>query len=237
MPRRLLDDPIVYPRATVRILVCRCSIGYAGRLTTRLASGDRVLLFKDDGAVCIHARAGAKPINYMPGPTVVREEDGVIRVTRPSSGETLTILVEEVHDDRSIELEDEARLEREGRELQLHERLVRQPDAIEVGLVVVERERRTDVGPVDLWCRDVGGCLVLVEVKRVQAVAAAVEQVVRYREQALRDPLCGDVRAIVAAPDFAPQARALAEARNVELVRIDVQALFELADAELTLFS
>jgi RecB family endonuclease NucS len=221
----------------VRILVCRCSIGYAGRLTTRLASGDRVLLFKDDGAVCIHARAGAKPINYMPGPTVVREQDGVIRVTRPSSGESLTILVESVYDDRSLELEDEARLEREGRELQLHERLVRQPDVIEAGLVIVERERRTDVGPVDLWCRDVGGCLVLVEVKRIQAVAAAVEQVVRYREQALRDPLCGRVRAIVAAPEFAPQARALADVRDVELVRIDVQALFELADAELTLFS
>ena len=141
----------------MRILVCRCSIGYAGRLTTRLASGDRVLLFKDDGAVCIHARAGAKPINYMPGPTVVREQDGVIRVTRPSSGESLTILVESVYDDRSMELEDEARLEREGRELQLHERLVRQPDVIETGLVIVERERRTDVGPVDLWCRDVGG--------------------------------------------------------------------------------
>jgi hypothetical protein len=161
----------------------------------------------------------------------------VIRVTRPSSGETLTIVVEAVHDDRSLELEDEARLEREGRELQLHDRLVRQPDVLELGLVVVERERRTDVGPVDLWCRDASGCLVLVEVKRIQAVAAAVEQVVRYREQALRDPMCGDVRAIVAAPDFAPQARALAEARGVELVRIDVQALFELADAELTLFS
>ena len=221
----------------MRILVCRCSIGYAGRLTTRLASGDRVLLFKDDGAVCIHARAGAKPINYMPGPTVIREQEGVIRVTRTASGESLTILVEAVYDDRRMELEDEARLEREGRELQLHERLVRRPDMIEPGLVIVERERRTDVGPVDLWCRDDAGCLVLVEVKRIQALAAAVEQVVRYREQALRDPLCGAVRAIVAAPEFAPQARALAAARDVELVRIDVQALLELADAELTLFS
>src|SRR6195952_4714165 len=128
MSGRLLDArglavaPIDYPRATVRILVCRCTIGYAGRLTTRLASGDRVLLFKDDGAVCIHARAGAKPINYMPGPTVVREEDGVLRVTRTASGEQLTIVVEQIHADSDHALADEARLEREGRELELHER-------------------------------------------------------------------------------------------------------------------
>ena len=111
------------------------------------------------------------------------------------------------------------------------------PTSSRPGLVVVERERRTDVGPVDLWCRDVDGRLTLVEVKRVRAVAAAVEQVVRYREQALRDPLCGEVRAIVAAPEFAPQARALATARGVELVLVDMQALLALADAELTLFS
>ena len=161
----------------------------------------------------------------------------MLRVTRTASGEQLTIVVEQIHADTNHALTDEARLEREGRELELHERLARTPDVIEAGLVIVERERRTDVGPVDLWCRDASGRVTLVEVKRVKAVAAAVEQVVRYREQALRDPLCGDVRAIVAAPEFAPQARALAEARGVELISFDVQLLLEQAAAELTLFS
>ena len=59
----------------------------------------------------------------------------------------------------------------------------------------------------------------------------------RYREQTLRDPRCGEVRAVVASPEFAPQARALATARGVELVLVDMQALLALADAELTLFS
>ena len=77
----------------MRVLVCRCTIGYAGRLTTRLASGDRVVLFKEDGSVAVHALRGAKPINYMAGPTSVREEAEVIRIYRPSSEETLTIVV------------------------------------------------------------------------------------------------------------------------------------------------
>jgi RecB family endonuclease NucS len=209
----------------VRILICRCSILYEGRLTTRLGSGERVILFKDDGSVCVHTQRGAKPINYMPGPTVLREEDGTLRVHRPASGETLTILL------------DEAQLEREGSEKELHAYLARKPDVIEAGLVVLERERPTDVGPIDLWCRDVEGRIALVEVKRIRAVASAVEQVVRYREQAERDPSLGPVRALVVAPDFAPQARVLADARGVERVTLDVGRLIAEAEADLTLFA
>jgi RecB family endonuclease NucS len=101
----------------------------------------------------------------------------------------------------------------------------------------VERERATDVGPVDLWCRDADGRVTLVEVKRVRAVAGAVEQVVRYREQALRNASLGDVRALVVAPEFAPQASVLADARGVECVTLDVARLVAEAEAELTLFA
>lgn len=222
----------------MRVLVCRCTIGYAGRLTTRLGSGDRVVLFKADGAVAVHALRGAKPINYMAGPTSVREEDGVIRVYRPASDETLTIVLESVHADSRHELEDGARLEREGQERELHEHLARAPHLIEPGLTVVERERSTEVGPVDLWCRDAAGRVTLVEVKRVRAVAAAVEQVVRYREQADRNAAITPVRALVVAPEFAPQAKVLAEARGVECIVLDVPRLLdEAAPHELTLFS
>ena len=172
--------------------------------------GDRVVLFKEDGSVAVHALKGAKPINYMAGPTSVREEDDVIRIYRPASDETLTIVVEQVHRDERHALVDEALLEREGQERELHEHLARAPHLIEPGLAVVERERLTDVGPVDLWCRDAEGRVALVEVKRVRAVAAAVEQVVRYREQAQRNAALGEIRALVVAPDFAPQAKVLA---------------------------
>ena len=52
----------------------------------------------------------------------------------------------------------------------------------------------------------------------MRAVAAAVEQVIRYREQVDLTPSLAPARAIVAAPDFAPQARVLADARGVECV-------------------
>ncbi|MDP4667724.1 MAG: endonuclease NucS [Gaiellales bacterium] len=210
----------------MRVLVARCSIGYSGRLTTRLASGDRIIIFKDDGSVCVHGPKGFKPINYMSGPTALTEADGLISVRRPETGEVLLIEIEQVISDATHGLEDTAVLEREGRELELHALLERSPDLIEAGLEILERERSTDVGPVDFLAKDAQGRIVLVEVKRVKAVVAAVEQVVRYREHIEKDAAYAGARALVVAPEFAPQARKLAERRNVECVVLDVAALY-----------
>lgn len=220
----------------MRVLVARCSIGYSGRLTTRLASGDRIIIFKDDGSVCVHGPKGFKPINYMSGPTAMTEEDGLITVRRPETGETLMIEVEQVIADDAHGLEDTAVLEREGRELELHALLERSPDLIEEGLEILERERSTDVGPVDFLAKDTEGRIVLVEVKRVKAVVAAVEQVVRYREHIEKDAAYAGARALVVAPEFAPQARKLADRRNVECVVLDVAALYAGTESDPTLF-
>ena len=220
----------------MRVLVARCSIGYSGRLTTRLASGDRIVIFKDDGSVCVHGPKGFKPINYMSGPTVLEETAGLITIRRPATGETLMIEIEEIIADSTHALEDNASLEREGRELELHALLERSPDLIEEGIEVLEREHITDVGPVDFICKDTEGRIVLVEVKRVKAVAAAIEQVVRYREHVEKDATFAGARAIVLAPEFAPQARNLAERRNVECVTLDVAALYAGTEPDPQLF-
>src|SRR6185437_10408444 len=72
--------PVACP--AMRLLVARCEIAYHGRATTRLGAGDRVILFKDDGSLCVHTDYGFKPLNYMAGPTSVTEDGDVIRVHR-----------------------------------------------------------------------------------------------------------------------------------------------------------
>jgi RecB family endonuclease NucS len=211
----------------MRILVTRCSIRYEGRLVTTLESGDRVVLFKDDGSVVVHAVQGAKPINYMPGPTVVTEEGRTLRVSRPATGESLVIDVEDVHADTNWELEDAAKLVREGREKDIQATIFESPEAIEVGMVGLQRELFTEVGPVDLFCRDADGRTCVIEVKRVRAVAAAVEQLNRYMDEVQKNPAHAPCRGILVAPEIAPQARVLLEkwgydfiARGEELMRL-----------------
>ena len=220
----------------MRILVARCEIAYHGRATTRLGSGDRVIMFKDDGSLCVHTDRGYKPLNYMAGPTTVREEGDVIRVYRGASDETLVIVVLEVHSDSNLELADEAQLERDGAEREMHELLERAPDVIEPGLKVISRERFTDVGPVDLFCRDRDGRTVVVEVKRVRAVAAHVEQLTRYCERVDLDPAHAPCRGILVAPEIAPQAQVMCESRSFAFVAVDYDVLRGAAVPELTLF-
>ena len=144
-----------------------------------------------------------------------------------------------MHHDERHALTDEALLEREGQERELHEHLARAPHLIEPGLAVVERERLTDVGPVDLWCRDAEGRVALVEVKRVRAIAAAVEQVVRYREQARAQRGARARSARSSSRPTSPRRRRCWPRRaDVECIVLDVPRLLaEAGPDDLTLFS
>ena len=205
----------------MRILVTRCCIRYEGRLVTTLESGDRVVLFKDDGSVVVNAVQGAKPINYMPGPTAVAEDGRTITITRVATGEALVIDVEDVHADTRYELEDTAKLQREGREKDIQATIFATPEAIEYGMVGLQRELFTEVGPVDLFCRDTEGRTCVIEVKRVRAVAAAVEQLNRYMDEVQKNPAHAPARGILVAPELAPQARVLMDKWGYDFIALD----------------
>ncbi len=205
----------------MRILVARCTIRYEGRLVTTLASGDRVVLMKSDGSVVINSAAGAKPVNYMSGPTIVREEGRTIVITRTATNETLTVEIEEVHADSAYELDDTAKIVREGREKDIQAVIFANPEAIEEGMSALKRELFTDVGPVDLFCRDRNGRTTVIEIKRVKAVAAAVEQLTRYVEQVDLNPSHAPSRGMLIAPELAPQARVLLESRGYDFVPLN----------------
>jgi RecB family endonuclease NucS len=224
----------------MRLMVARCSVRYTGRLTTELPEGLRLLMFKEDGTLMIWADGGGskvKPLNWMTPPTVVEEADGAL-VVRKRAGKTedrLEIRLLEVLSDVTHDMGEPAALEKDGVERELQEQLAAQPDVLEPGLRLVRREWPTDIGPVDLVCRDARNGWVAVEIKRVAGIEA-VEQLTRYLERIWLDPALAGCRGILAAQTIRPQARTLAEARGLACVEIDLDVLRGEREPDLVLF-
>jgi RecB family endonuclease NucS len=224
---------------SMRLIVARCEVRYTGRLTAVLPEALRLLMLKSDGSVMVHADTGGfKPQNWMTPPTVV-EETGtpptriVVRKLAGATEDRLDIRIVEVVSDVTHDMGEAAALEKDGVERDLQEALAAAPTWCGEGFRLVRREWPTDIGPVDLMCRDEEDGWIAVEIKRV-ATIDAVEQLTRYLE---RDPameLCGGV---LAAQVIRPQARVLAEARGIACVEVDLAVVRGEREPELTLFA
>lgn len=219
----------------MRLVIARCSVDYSGRLDAHLPEATRLIMVKADGCVAIHADGGAyKPLNWMVAPCTLVEGEGEWVVRNPK-GEVLTITIEEVVADVDHDLGPDPGLRKDGVEAHLQHLLAASPAAVEDGLVLVRREYPTDIGPVDLLCRDARGAAVAIEVKR-RGEIDGVEQLTRYLERLQRDPRLRPVRGVFVAQEIKQQAKVLAADRGITCVEVDYDALRGLADDDLTLF-
>jgi endonuclease len=222
----------------VRLIVARCEVVYTGRLSAFLPESTRLVLVKADGSVLVHADAGGyKPLNWMTPPTAIEEEPGllVVRKRAGKSEDRLEIRLLEVLSDVEQEMGEAAPLEKDGVEAHLQELLAENPAALGEPLRLVRREWPTDVGPVDLMCRDDEGGWVAVEIKRIAEIDS-VEQLSRYLERIRLDPARADCRGVLAAQRVKPQAATLADARGIRCIEVDLEILRGDREPELTLF-
>lgn len=224
----------------MRLIVARCEIAYSGRLTTVLPMAVRMLMLKSDGSVMVHSDSGGyKPLNWMTPPTVI-EFDGDpptrIEVRKVKGDERLEIEIDEVLLDIEHAMGEAASLEKDGVERDLQELLAAAPQWCGEGFRLVRREWPTDIGPVDLMCRDGQEQWVAVEIKRV-ATIDAVEQLSRYLERIRLDPAMGSCRGVLVAQQIKPQASVLAAARGIATVAVDLAVLRGEREPELTLFA
>ena len=227
----------------MRLVIARCTVDYDGRLTAHLPDAIRLLMVKADGCVAIHADGGAyKPLNWMNSPNTLTVDDDpeaddarAVWTVRNPGGETLTITLHEVLSDEAHEMGLDPGLQKDGVEAHLQKLLAADPTAILDGLRLVRREYPTDIGPVDLLCRDARGETVAIEVKR-RGEIDGVEQLTRYLEFLNRDPLLRPVRGVFVAQEIRPQARVLAEDRGIGCVVVDYDDLRGIESDELKLF-
>jgi RecB family endonuclease NucS len=226
----------------MRLIVARCTVNYTGRLTTRLAEDVRLLMIKADGSVLVHADAGGyKPLNWMTPPTVVEAEERriVVRKRAGASEDRLEIELLQVLSDATHQMgspDEPVGLSKDGVEADLQQLLAAAPQHCGEGLRLVRREWPTDIGPVDLMCRDAREEWVAVEIKRTAGIEA-VEQLARYLERIRADPAFASCRGVLAAQRIRPQARVLAAARGIDCVEVDLEALRGEREPELRLFA
>jgi RecB family endonuclease NucS len=219
----------------MRVVIATCSVDYQGRLSAHLPMATRLLMVKADGCVAIHADGGAyKPLNWMNAPNRLEEAEGAWTVTNPK-GETLRITLHEVLSDSAWDLGVDPGLQKDGVEAHLQELLAANCTKIRDGLRLVRREFPTDIGPVDLLCRDADGGAIAVEIKR-RGEIDGVEQLTRYLDFLNRDPMLRPVRGVFVAQQIKPQAKVLAKDRGIEWVEVDYDELRGLESNELRLF-
>ena len=219
----------------MRLVIARCSVDYGGRLSAHLPLATRLIMVKADGCVAIHSDGGAyKPLNWMNAPNRIAELEGKWIVSN-GKGETLTITLEEIFHDSDHELGLDPGLQKDGVEAHLQELLAENPVVIAEGLRLVRREYPTDIGPVDLLCRDEDGTAIAVEVKR-RGDIDGVEQLARYIERLNLDPLLRPVRGIFVAQSIKPQAKVLATDRGIACVEVDYDELRGIESDILRLF-
>ncbi|WP_439383203.1 endonuclease NucS [Amycolatopsis lexingtonensis] len=219
----------------MRLVIARCQVDYAGRLTAHLPMATRLLLVKSDGSVSVHSDDRAyKPLNWMSPPCWLIE-DGKIWIVENKQGEKLVISIDEVFHDYTQALGAEPGLQKDGVEAHLQELLAEHIKTLGDGYTLVRREFPTAIGPVDIMARDADGRSVAVEIKR-RGEIDGVEQLTRYLELLNRDPLLAPVQGVFAAQIIKPQARTLAEDRGIRCLTLDYDELRGIESDEFRLF-
>ncbi len=231
----------------MRLVIARCSVDYAGRLSAHLPLATRLLLVKADGSVLVHSDSlSYKPLNWMSPPCTIavlepdeeQVEGGVAEIWKVAQAKTADLLVISIHEilhDTKHELGIDPGLQKDGVEAHLQKLLAENVDLIGEGYRLVRREYMTAIGPVDILVTDAAGASVAVEIKR-RGDIDGVEQLTRYLELMNRDPRLAPVAGVFAAQEIKPQARTLAEDRGIRCLLLDYDAMRGLDDSHSRLF-
>lgn len=220
----------------MRLVIARCSVDYAGRLSAHLPLATRLLMVKGDGSLLVHSDGGSyKPLNWMSPPCSLetaepdddQREAGVAEVwtvTHRKTADRLIVSIHEVLHETVHDLGVDPGLQKDGVESHLQQLLAEQIEVLGDGYRLVRREYMTAIGPVDILATDAAGRSVAVELKR-RGDIDGVEQLTRYLELMNRDPRLAPVTGVFAAQEIKPQARTLAEDRGIRCVVLDYDAM------------
>jgi len=210
------------------IIVADCTVTYEGRLSTRLRKATRVIMIKDNGSIQVHAdhypATGFKPLNWMTGGKKTQLLISDTQICADRGEEHLRVQLLRVHHRLEMPLGVEPDRWTQGTEKEMQAHLAAHPHLLGPGMQLVKREYPTDVGPVDLLCRD-GDGYVVVEIKRAMGHIDGVDQLRRYLESLAHESTLRPLRGLYVAQRFRPNTLNYAARHGIACLPVLVQEL------------
>ncbi|OUJ19198.1 RecB family endonuclease NucS [Methanonatronarchaeum thermophilum] len=202
----------------------KCEVDYQGRADGYLPLGERITILKPDGTTLVHQKNNSDPINWQPPgsrPSVKTQNKKVeLKSERTSPNETLTITIHETLHTTSYNLTDGAQLTLNKQESQMQKQITKNPEIIEEGLRIIEAERKTGYGRIDLFGRDSQGNNVIIELKRKRVGPKAVDQLQRYIDY-YQEKGYKNIRGILVSPSITPNAQKRIEDQKLEHIKLE----------------
>ncbi len=204
-----------------------CSVNYQGRAASKLDRGERLVIKKQDSALLVHGPENYQPKNWQPevdsySVEVDKENDELLlEARRKNPDELVEIRFEEIEAVIVTQLVDKSDLKIRGHEVDIHESIEEEPEIVEEGLKVVEREKETPAGFIDVFARDKEENYTVIEVKR-NPDYNTVLQLQRYVEE-IEDEFSGEIRGILVAPKMTEKVLDYLEERGLEFVEVDME--------------
>jgi len=207
-----------------------CTVNYQGRAKSKLDRGERLVIKKQDSAILVHGPENYQPKNWQPEVDSysveiqkVDEESKllILEAKRTNPEEVVEIQFEDIDFLMVDKLVDKSDLKIRGHEVDIHESIEEDPELVEKGLKVVEREKETPAGFIDVFARDSEDDWVVIEVKR-NPDYNTVLQLQRYVEE-IEKEYSGNIRGILVAPKMTDKVLDYLKERDLEFVNVDME--------------
>lgn len=203
-----------------------CAVNYQGRAKSKLDRGERMVIKKQDSAILVHGPDNYQPKNWQPEVdsytvSIDEEEDHlVLKAERMNPEEVVEISFEEIDLLTVDQVVDKSELKVSGHEVDIHEAIEDEPELVEEGLKVIEREKETPAGFIDVFARDSDDNYVVIEVKR-NPDYNTVLQLQRYVDE-IEDEFKGSIHGILVAPKMTDKVLDYLEERSLEYVNVEM---------------
>jgi len=215
----------------VLLLVGNCWVDYRGRASSKLESGERVVIFKEDGSLLVHRPAGYEPVNWQPPGCVfyVSSSGRVlqVRAVRRKPSESVRISFDNVYLLSVLSLVDRGEFALHASEEDMQKAILMKPSLVEDGFKPLSYEKKVEPGFVDVYGVDKAGRFVVVEIKRKTAGGEAALQLAKYVE-AIKGMMNREVRGVLAAPSIARGVQRFLETLGLDFKAVDPKKCAEI---------